>query len=312
MSKTLQRSLEAKLAALDGPEWDSSDEEMAEPKETAKIAKKKKMQQKSKLKEGNGKEQGQVGGGDDGASRVIYLGHIPPAFEEPQILAFMSQFGKITNVKLSRSQRTGNPRGYGFIEFADEEVAAIVADTMSGYFLMGERRLVCHVMPKDKIHPELFRGAKENLARSQAGLTSSDFLKKLHDAERKKVNAPRSEEALNKITKRLLSREKKKRAQLKKLGIDYDFPGYEACIKKTPTETKSVGKKKKRKVSVDESDEETMNKKDDAQKTPKKAKTTSFETPKKSTKKSAKKPQTEIKKKSVKKPSSKNRRRSVS
>ncbi len=284
-----------------------------EPKETKKIVKKKKKtQQKSK------KGQDLTVNNDD-ASRVIYLGHIPPAFEEPQILAFMSQFGKITNVKLSRSQRTGNPRGYAFIEFADEEVAAIVANTMSGYFLMGERRLVCHIMPKDKIHPELFRGAKENLARSQAGLTSSDYLKKLHDAERKKVNAPKSEEALNKITKRLLSRERKKRAQLKKLGIDYDFPGYEACVKKTQTEVPVEDEKKtkkKRKVSVDESDvdeQTTMDNKDQMQKTPKKVKIASSleKTPKKSSKKSTTKktqPQTEIKKK---KSSSKNRRRSV-
>jgi len=297
----MQRSLEAKLASLDGPEWASSDEEMAEPKEKTKIVKKKKTK---------GKGKGQDLNVNDDASRVIYLGHIPPAFEEPQILAFMSQFGKITNVKLSRSQRTGNPRGYAFIEFADEEVAVIVANTMSGYFLMGERRLVCHIMPKDKIHPELFRGAKENLARSQAGLTSSDHLKKLHDAERKKVNAPKSEEALNKITKRLLSRERKKRAQLKKLGIDYDFPGYEACVKKTQTE---VVEKKKRKVSVDESDDQTKDNKDQKQKTPKKVKITSLETPKKSSKKSTtKKSQTEIKKKSSKKSSSKNRRRSLS
>lgn len=249
------------------------------------------------------------------ASKVIYLGHIPPAFEETQILSFLSQFGKITNVKLSRSKRTGNPRGYAFVEFADEEVAAIVADTMSGYFLMGERRLVCHIMPKDKIHPDLFLGAERALAKSQAGLSSSDFLKKLHDGVREKHNAPKSEEALAKITKRLLRREKKKREQLKKLGIDYNFPGISAGSEVTED---TNNKKKKRKVSEDESEKSLE--KEKVKKTPKKSKVTletpkkskaSLETPKKLTKKAAAKNIKSETKKKVTRSVTKKRRQSV-
>ena len=228
-----------------GPEWDSSDEEIVEPKATKKIAKKKQNAEQPKSKKESKREETED-------SRVIYMGHIPPAFEEPQILQFLSQFGKVTNVKLSRSRRTGNPRGYAFVEFADNAVAAIVADTMSGYFLMGERRLVCHIVPQDKIHPDLFKGAKANLAYSQAGHTSSYRLKILHDKQRKQTNAPKSVEQLNKITKRLLSREKKKREQLKALGIDYDFPGYT---------TSSTMETKKRKVSDDEGDVENVSEK---------------------------------------------------
>jgi len=251
MSKTLHRNLEAKLAALDGPEWDSSDEEdIVEPQATKKIVKKKSTESRKKSKE----QAKKVKNAD--ASRVIYMGHIPPAFEEPEILQFLSQFGKVTNVKLSRSKRTGNPRGYAFVEFAEMDVAAIVAETMSGYFLLGERRLVCHVVPQDKIHPELFHGAKGNLAQAQAGITSSDRLKILHAKQMQKVNATKSVEQLNKITKRLLSREKRKREQLKVMGIDYDFPGYTAtAIIKVDKESS-----KKRKVSVDENeDKESTN-----------------------------------------------------
>jgi len=267
MSKTLHRNLEAKLAALEGPEWDSSDEEIVEPKATQKIAKKKSIDKKPI-------SQKQLKRKETEDSKVIYLGHIPSAFEESQLLKFLSQFGKVTNIKLSRSRRTGNPRGYAFVEFADYDVASIVADTMSGYFLMGERRLVCHIVPQDKIHPELFRGSKENLARSQAGKTAADHLKVLHDSERKKVNAVKSVDQMKKITKRLLNREKKKREQLKALGIDYDFPGYAASVTQNKDDTK-----KKRKVSVDETEESEA-----VKTTPKKSKKTK-QTPKKSGKK---------------------------
>lgn len=319
MSKTLHRNLEAKLAALDGPEWESSDEEMVEQKVMKKIAKKKNGIDKPKSKKQSKREETED-------SRVIYVGHIPAAFEETQLLQFLSQFGKVTNIKLSRSRRTGNSRGYAFVEFSDNEVAAIVADTMSGYFLMGERRLVCHIVPQDKIHPELFRGAKANLARSQAGFTSSDRLKILHDNQRKKVNATKSVDQMKKITKRLLNREKKKREQLKALGIDYEFPGYTASIRKE--EDVSKASKKKRKVSVDESEDT------DIVQTPKKVKSS-----KKTSKKSSglkerndsetlvdatddsimtpakkippKKAKTEVKKKKKSKSASKKRRKSI-
>jgi nucleolar protein 15 len=190
-------------------------------------------------------------------SNVIYIGHIPPAFEETQILTFFSQFGQITNVKLSRSKRTGNPRGYAFVEFDDEEVASIVADTMSGYFLMGERRLVCHVVPKDKIHPKLFQGAKRNLQLTGEELSVSSKIEYWRKKERDIVNKERSIEGIKKITKKLLSREKKKREQLKALGIDYDFPGYAASLERVNGSTETNNEEKKRKVSVDGSDTET-------------------------------------------------------
>mmetsp|Transcript_12710 Transcript_12710/g.23822 ORF Transcript_12710/g.23822 Transcript_12710/m.23822 type:complete len:394 (-) Transcript_12710:2228-3409(-) len=251
MSKTLHRSLEAKLAALNGPEWESSDEEIAEPKVAKKVSKKKAKQSTEEAKSTQQQQKRE----ETEDSKVIYLGHLPPAFEEVEILKFLSQFGKITNIKLSRSERTGNSRGYAFVEFADKEVPAIVADTMSGYFLMGERRLVCHIVPKDKVHPNLFRGAKRNLARAKAGILPSEKLKILHDNTRKQVNEQKSVKQLDKITKRLLNREKKKRELLKTLGIDYDFPGYSASSE-TQKETSTATTEKKRRSSQDNDEAE--------------------------------------------------------
>mmetsp|Transcript_16881 Transcript_16881/g.20618 ORF Transcript_16881/g.20618 Transcript_16881/m.20618 type:complete len:327 (+) Transcript_16881:133-1113(+) len=260
MSKLLHRNLEAKLAALDGPEWDSSDEEVVETKDAHKTPKKR--DKGSKTTGGADKEENKSknnksseDGSSSSASRVVYLGHIPPAFEETQILSFFSQFGKITNIKLSRSRRTGTPRGYAFVEYQEEDVASIVAEAMSGYFLMGERRLVCHIVPKEKIHPKLFQGAKRNLAFCNSGMTSSSRIEYWQDKNRKVVNQERSIQGIKKITKRLLGREKKKRQQLEKLGIDYDFPGYAASAERVGEDKseKIQEKSKKRKVSEDES-----------------------------------------------------------
>lgn len=258
MSKLLHRSLEAKLAALDGPEWGSSDDEEIDTQKEEQSNKNKTDKKKNNTKDtpstssnNNKTKKNNNQDKKEKPSNIIYIGHIPPAFEETEILSFFSQFGRITNVKLSRAKRTGNPRGYAFVQFEDADVAAIVADTMSGYFLKGERRIVCHVLPKEKVHDKLFQGAKRNLQLCQSGLTCADKIEYWQDKERERVNKTRSMEGIQKITKRLLSREKKKREQLKMMGIDYDFPGYEASAKAVAKE-----QQKKRKVSVDENEDD--------------------------------------------------------
>merc|ERR1740121_2147332 len=93
---------------------------------------------------------------------VIYLGHIPKGFFEPQMRKFFSQFGKITRLRLSRSKKNAGSKGYAFVEFEEESVAKIVAETMHKYLMFG-KQLVCHLVPKEKQHPALFKGCKRRM-----------------------------------------------------------------------------------------------------------------------------------------------------
>jgi nucleolar protein 15 len=93
---------------------------------------------------------------------AIYLGHIPKGLYEPQMRTFFSQFGKVSRMRLSRSKRNAASKGYAFLEFAEESVAKIVADTMNKYLLFG-KQLVCHMVPKDKQHPALFKNCKKKM-----------------------------------------------------------------------------------------------------------------------------------------------------
>ncbi|EDQ92075.1 uncharacterized protein MONBRDRAFT_3397, partial [Monosiga brevicollis MX1] len=73
---------------------------------------------------------------------VVYIGHIPFGFYEQQMRSYFAQFGSVTRVRVSRSPKTGRPRGYAFVEFLEPEVAEIVAETMNNYLLF-DRLLVC-------------------------------------------------------------------------------------------------------------------------------------------------------------------------
>jgi hypothetical protein len=64
------------------------------------------------------------------------------------------------------------------VEFVDPEVATIVAETMSGYLLL-EKRLVCHVLPKEKVDNELM------FAKPQRVLMKKDKIKKAQAEENK-------------------------------------------------------------------------------------------------------------------------------
>lgn len=312
MAKSLHKSLEAKLAALDGPEWDSSDEEENIPlisdakRSSKKSSGGKKVSATAKSKDAKHNPSKRTSRSK--ASSVIYIGHLPPGFEEGEIRGFLLQFGEVKKLRLSRSKKSGAPRGYCFVQFNDPEVAAIVADTMSGYFLM-EKRLVCHVLPRDKCHPKLFAGHDKRFVKVD--------WQGLH---REQVNKPRTAEGMKKITARLVKREAGKRKKLKELGIDYDFPGYQdgaEAAKEVKSTTANGNKQNKRKrTSSKELTEKELdtgsvikNKRRTRSETSSVAKSVSGEVEgkKSSTKKGAKKPreasvdEQEVKKSSTKK-----------
>lgn len=113
----------------------------------------------------------------------VYIGHLPHGFYEEEVRGYFSQFGKVLKVRMSRSKKTGTHRGYGFVEFQDEDVARIAAETMNNY-LMFNKVLKCHVIPRDQVHKEMFRNANKTFTLPK----KSDY--------RKKFNAKKSETQL--------------------------------------------------------------------------------------------------------------------
>ncbi|XP_036600374.1 MKI67 FHA domain-interacting nucleolar phosphoprotein [Trichosurus vulpecula] len=141
---------------------------------------------------------------------VVYLGHLPRGLYEPQLKEYFAQFGTVKRLRLSRSKKTGNSKGYGFLEFESDDVAKIVADTMNNY-LFCERLLKCHFVPPEKVHEELFKGC------------DIPFSKPSHPAV-KRYNKERTLEEKIRMEKRFKKKENKLRKRLAEKGIDYTFP----------------------------------------------------------------------------------------
>ncbi|UOH79947.1 hypothetical protein LQV05_002596 [Cryptococcus neoformans] len=97
---------------------------------------------------------------------------------------------------------------------SSESVAEIVADTMNNYLLMGHL-LKCHVIPSDKVHPQLWVGANKKFRK----VPRARMEKMKHEKER-------TEEEKAKADKKLLKKERQRKKKLEAAGIDYEFDGY--------------------------------------------------------------------------------------
>ena len=79
---------------------------------------------------------------------TVHLSRLPHGFFEPQMRAYLEQFGTITHLRLARNRKTGKSKHFAFIEFASSGVADIVAKTMDKYLLFG------HIMQARRVPDE--------------------------------------------------------------------------------------------------------------------------------------------------------------
>ncbi|KAG6330834.1 hypothetical protein ID866_8257 [Astraeus odoratus] len=134
---------------------------------------------------------------------VICISRLPHGFYEDQLKGYFTQFGDVT--------RTGQSKHYAFLEFESASVSQIVAETMDNYLLMGHI-LQCKVIPKDKVHPELWVGAN----RKWRSVPRDRIVRLQH-------HKPRTEENIHKAEKRLMKRQRDRKRKLEEIGIKYSF-----------------------------------------------------------------------------------------
>ncbi|CAG8891245.1 unnamed protein product [Penicillium egyptiacum] len=143
---------------------------------------------------------------------TVYIGRIPHGFYEHQMKAYFSQFGEITKLRLSRNRLTGRSKHYAFIEFSSTTVAKIVADTMDNYLMYGHI-VKCKFVPKEQLHPEIWKGANRRFK-----VTPWNRIEKKRLAKGK---------TRDQWSKSIESEQKKREAKvnkLKALGYELDLP----------------------------------------------------------------------------------------
>jgi nucleolar protein 15 len=151
---------------------------------------------------------------------VVYLGHLPKGFYEPQMKTFFSQFGTVSRIRLSRSKKNAASKGYAFIEFEEESVAKIVAETMNKYLLF-EKQLVCHLIPREKQHSAMFKQWKRGM-KNWSNQRRDKARGSYNDRPKVDVDGEDVPQATLRQAARRNSKEKKLNSLLEGLGIQFN------------------------------------------------------------------------------------------
>lgn len=155
---------------------------------------------------------------------LVYISHIPHGFYEEEMRQYFKQFGRVTNVLVCRSSKTGNSKGYGYVEFAHPEVAKIAAETMNNY-LMFKKRIIAEFVPPEKRPPHIFHGKRTTINRVPTKIR--------REKQIQHKNRSIEEETHLKIVKKKLDRVSKKLERLQKLGIECKLSALKTAKKNT-------------------------------------------------------------------------------
>ncbi|ORY82574.1 hypothetical protein BCR37DRAFT_339376, partial [Protomyces lactucae-debilis] len=147
-------------------------------------------------------------------SGVLYLGRVPHGFYEQEMQSYFSQFGEIVQLRLSRSKKTGKSKHYAFIEFADREVAEIVARTMHNY-LLASSLLQVKLMSEEEIDA---KGGKQQLFK---GAGRRFKVVPWSHIAKERVEKAKTTEQWEALQQKHEQRRQDKNEELKKAGIDY-------------------------------------------------------------------------------------------
>ncbi|OMP83617.1 putative RNA-binding protein, partial [Diplodia seriata] len=155
----------------------------------------------------------------DDSPGVIYIGRVPHGFYEHQMKAYFTQFGQVNRVRVARNKKTGRSKHYAFVEFANNDVAKIVAETMDKYLMFGHILQVRYI-PAEQVHPELFKGSNKRFKAAprnkmqgrhlRLGMVREDWDKRIEREEK---------------------RRKSKEGKLKEMGYEFDAPAIKSTSK---------------------------------------------------------------------------------
>ena len=79
----------------------------------------------------------------------IYVGNLPFTATDADVRALFTQHGTVESVSLPTDRETGRPRGFGFVEMANDEQAKAAINALNGFAFQGRDLTVNEARPKE-------------------------------------------------------------------------------------------------------------------------------------------------------------------
>ena len=80
--------------------------------------------------------------------KKIYVGNLPYSATEDELRDLFAQHGDVTSVSLVNDRETGRPRGFGFVEMADEDADSAI-QALDGAQMGGRTLKVNEARPRE-------------------------------------------------------------------------------------------------------------------------------------------------------------------
>ncbi|UCD75061.1 MAG: RNA-binding protein [Phycisphaerales bacterium] len=78
----------------------------------------------------------------------IYVGNLSFDVSEEEVSGLFSQYGDVERVNLITDRQTGRPRGFGFVEMAEEQAGRAAIEALNGVELLGRAITVNEAKPR--------------------------------------------------------------------------------------------------------------------------------------------------------------------
>jgi len=79
----------------------------------------------------------------------LYVGNLSFKTTEQELHELFSQYGQVTSAQLVMDRETGRPRGFGFVEFANDEEAKAAINALNGQNMGGRDLTVNEAKPRE-------------------------------------------------------------------------------------------------------------------------------------------------------------------
>jgi len=83
----------------------------------------------------------------------IYLGNLAFTVTEQDVRELFAPYGVVDRINLITDRETGRPRGFGFVEMADDTAAQAAITALNGQELAGRALNVNEARPRDERRP---------------------------------------------------------------------------------------------------------------------------------------------------------------
>jgi len=80
----------------------------------------------------------------------IYVGNLSFNTDEPQLTQLFASLGEVVSVRLIRDRETGQSRGFGFVEMADNTAGQAACNSLNQQEFEGRRLTVNEAKPQEQ------------------------------------------------------------------------------------------------------------------------------------------------------------------